>query len=311
MAACDARAATCGAGHRIFEQCVADCVHSWHCRISRSLKEAGFIEGKNVSIEYRWAEGRYDRLADLAVDLVSRHVAVVFAVGGSDPARVAKAATSTIPIVFVSAADPVKTGLVASLNRPEGNVTGVSLIGSALEAKRLELLHDLVPQANAIGVLINPNYPMATSQMREIPEAAARLGVPIILLTASTEQEIDAAFSSLVQRRAGALLVCNDPFFGSQSRKLVSLALQYALPTMYFRREFVEDGGIISYGPPIADGYHQAGVYTGKILTGVKTTDLPVIQPTKFELVINLKTARALNLVVPLTLLAQADDVIE
>jgi putative ABC transport system substrate-binding protein len=275
------------------------------------LKEAGYIEGKNLTIEYRWAEGKYDRLPGLAAELVDHRVALIVAAGGSNPGRAAKDATSTIPIVFVSAADPIRAGLVASLNRPEGNVTGISMIGSTLEAKRLELLHDMMPKASIIGVLINPNYPEAKAQAQEVEEAKTRLGVTLIVLNASTEQEVEAAFDAFVQQKASAVLACNDPFFGSYREQLASLALRHKLPAMSFRREFAEVGGLLSYGPHFADGYLQAGIYAGRILKGAKTTDLPVMQPTKFEMVVNLKTARAVGLAISESFLLRADEVIE
>jgi putative ABC transport system substrate-binding protein len=277
----------------------------------RGLKEAGYIEGQNLTIEYRWAEGRYDRLPALAAELVNRQVALIIAAGGNDPGRAAKVATSTIPIVFITAADPVMTGLVASLNRPEANVTGISMIGSTLEAKRLELLHEVVPQAAIIGVLINPNYPAAKVQTQEVQEAAGRLGVRVVLLNAGTEPEIDAAFAAFVQQKAGALLVGNDPFFGSLREKLASLAIRHKLPAISFRREFAEIGGLLSYGAHFADGYREAGVYAGKILNGTRTADLPVMQPAKFELVVNLRTAKALGLAISESCLFRADEVIE
>ena len=275
------------------------------------LKEAGFIEGQNLAIEYRWAEGKYDRLPGLAAELVDRRVALIVAAGGSDPGRAAKGATSAIPIVFVSAADPIRGGLVASLNRPEGNVTGISLIGSTLEAKRLELLHEMMPQASIIGVLINPKYPEAKAQAQEVEEAKARLGVTLIVRNASSEQEVAAAFDVFVQQKAGAMLACNDPFFGSYREQLASLALDHKLPAMSFRREFAQVGGLLSYGPHFADGYRQAGIYAGRILKGAKPTDLPVMQPTKFEMVVNLRTARALGLAISESFLLRADEVIE
>jgi putative tryptophan/tyrosine transport system substrate-binding protein len=277
----------------------------------QGLKEAGYTEGQNVRIEYRWAEGRYDRLPGLAAELVNRQVALIIAAGGSDPARAAKAATSAIPIVFITAADPVRTGLVTSLSRPEANVTGISMIGSALEAKRLELLHELVPQASIIGVLINPKYPAAKIQTQEVQEATARLGVRVVLLNASNEQEVDAAFAAFVEQKAGALLACNDPFFGSYREKLAAIALRHKLPAMSFRREFAEVGGLLSYGAVFEEGYRQAGVYAGRILKGAKTTDLPVMQPTKFEMVVNLKTAKALGLAISESFLLRADEIIE
>jgi putative ABC transport system substrate-binding protein len=277
----------------------------------QGLKEAGYIEGQNVSIEFRWAEGRYDRLPALAAELVQRQVAVIIAAGGSDPGRAAKAATSSIPIVFITAADPVRTGLVTSLNRPEANVTGISMIGSALEAKRLELLHELVPQASIIGALINPNYPAAKLQAQEVQEAAARLGLQLVLLNASTEAEIDTALAAFAQQKITALLLANDPFFGSQRAKLAALAIRHKLPAISFRREFAEAGGLVSYGPLFAEGYREAGVYAGKILKGTRTTDLPVMQPTKFELVVNLKTAKAIGLAVSESFLLRADEIME
>jgi putative tryptophan/tyrosine transport system substrate-binding protein len=277
----------------------------------QGLKEAGYSEGQNIRIEYRWAEGSYDRLPGMAAELVERRVALIIAAGGTDPARAAKAATSTIPIVFVSAADPVRAGLVTSLSRPEGNVTGINMIGAMLEAKRLELLRELVPQASIIGVLINPKYPAAKIQTQEVQEATARLGVKLVLLNASTEQEVDAAFAALVEQKAGAVLACNDPLFGSYREKLAALALRHKLPAMSFRREFAQVGGLLSYGAVFEESYRQAGVYAGRVLKGAKTTDLPVMQPTKFEMVVNLKTAKALGLVIAETFLLRADEIIE
>jgi len=275
------------------------------------LAEAGFVEGQNVTIEYRWAEGHYDRLPTLAADLVGRQVAVIMAMGGTDPARAAKAATSTIPIVFVSAADPVQTGLVASLNHPGANVTGVSLIASALDAKKLGLLHELVPKASVIAGLTNPKYPGAKGQIEEVRETASRLGLKSILLTAGDDDELAAAFASAKQQEAEALLVASDPFFNSRSGPLAALAAQYSIPTIYPQREYVRGGGLISYGPDFADGYRNGGLYVGKILKGAKPAELPVVQPVKFNLVINLKTAKALGIDVPPTLLATADELME
>jgi putative ABC transport system substrate-binding protein len=278
---------------------------------SDGLKEAGFVEGQNVAIERRWAEGHYDRLPALAADLVGRQVSVIFAAGGTDPAKTAKAATGTIPIVFVSAADPVRTGLVASLSRPGANVTGVSLLASALNGKKLDLLRELVPQASAIGILVNPTYPEAKAQADEFRAAAGQLGVRPVVLFASTPAEIDAAFAGLNKDPIGALVIGNDPFFGARRDQLVALAASSSLPTMHYQRESIEVGGLISYGPSFPDGYRQAGLYVGRILKGEKPGDLPVVQPTKFELVINLKTAKALGLNVSARLLATADDVVE
>jgi putative tryptophan/tyrosine transport system substrate-binding protein len=278
--------------------------------LREGLGEAGYVEGQNLAIEYRWAEGHYDRLPALAADLAGRQVAVVLAMGGTEPARAAKAATSTIPIVFISAADPVKTGLVASLNRPGGNVTGVSLIAAALNEKKLGLLHELV-KASVIAGLVNPNYPGAKTQADEAQNAAVRLGLKAIALTAATDEEIDAAFASAVQQGAGAMLVSSDPFFNSRSGRFVAAAARHSMPVIYPQREFVREGGLISYGPDFSEGYRNAGVYVGKLLRGAKPAELPIMQPTKFELVINLKTAKALGVTVPATLLATADEVIE
>jgi putative ABC transport system substrate-binding protein len=279
--------------------------------VRQGLNEIGYVEGQNVAIERRSAEGHYDRLTALAVGLVDRQVAVILAAGGTDPAKAAKAATGNIPIVFVSAADPVRTGLVASLNRPGGNVTGVSLLASALDAKKLGLLRELAPKASTIGVLINPDYPSANSQREEAQQAAARLGLRPLMLSARADGEIDLAFASAAKQGADALLVATDPFLLSRRERLVALAARYAVPAIYAQREVVTAGGLISYGPHFWDGYRQAGAYVGRVLKGEKPADLPVLQPTKFELVINLKTAKALGLEVPDRLLALADEVIE
>jgi putative ABC transport system substrate-binding protein len=277
----------------------------------QGLGEIGFVEGRNVAIEYRWAENQYDRLPMLAADLVRQNVAVIAAVAGHLPALAAKSATSTIPIVFESGNDPVKFGLVGSLSRPEGNVTGVSMMASLLASKQLALLHELAPKVRVIGVLLNSANPNASAYGEDLQSAATALAVRIEAVTASTAPEIDTAFANLVRQGGGALLVGNDPLFGSQREKLATLALRHALPAMSYRREFAEAGGLLSYGADFPDGYRQVGVYVGKILKGVKTIDLPVMQPTKFQLVINLKTAKALGLAVPPMLLATADEVIE
>jgi putative ABC transport system substrate-binding protein len=277
----------------------------------QGLKSAGFIEGQSVAIEYRWAEGQYERLPALAAELVERQVAAIIATGGSAPALAAKAATTQIPIVFISGGDPVKVGLVASLNRPGGNVTGVSVITSAIGAKRFDLLHQLLPAASLIGVLVNQSYIESDLMLREAKEAAAATKTKILAVEASSESGIDAAFARLAQEKVSALLVANDPFFNSRREQIVALAARHAIPAMYYGRDFTIVGGLISYGADFADGYLQAGSYIGRILKGAKPADLPVLQPTKFELVINLKSAKALGLEVPPKLLFTADEVIE
>ena len=279
--------------------------------LRKGLGETGYVEGQNLTIEYRWAEGHYDRLAGLASDLVDRHVAVILAMGGTDPARAAKAATPTIPIVFISAADPVKTGLVASLNHPGGNVTVVSLIAAALDQKKMGILHELAPKASIIAALTNPGYPGARTQADEVQQSAGQLGVKPVMFSARTDAEIAAAFASAAQQGAGAMLVASDPFFNSRSGVFVEQAGRYAMPAIYPQKEYVRGGGLISYGPDFSDGYRNSGVYVGKILNGAKPAELPVMQPTKFELVVNLKTAKRLGLAMPPTLLATADEVIE
>jgi putative tryptophan/tyrosine transport system substrate-binding protein len=275
------------------------------------LKEAGLVEGRNVHIEYRWAEGQPDRLPGLAAELVERKVAVILANGGSAPAKVAMAATSTIPIVFVSSADPIRAGIVTSLNRPGGNVTGVSMLGSALESKRLGLLHEVFPGPMPIGVLLNPKYPDVAPELSELQEAAGVLKRKIIVAYAGTVPEIDVALATVAQQGAGALLVAQDPFFGSRREQLVGLAARHKLPAIYVEREFAKLGGLLSYGTNFTEAFHQAAIYVAKILKGANPADLPVIQPTKFEFVINLGTARHLGLEIPATILARADEVIE
>jgi putative ABC transport system substrate-binding protein len=273
----------------------------------QGLGQAGYFEGKNVTIEYRWAEGRYEQLPELAAELVRRQVAVIAATGGESSPLAAKAATATIPIVFTLGGDPVEAGLVATLNRPGGNLTGTTIMAVEMAAKRLELVHQFAPNATTIAMLINPKYPPALAEAREVRDAARAHVINISVLNASTESEIDTAFTTIVQQRVGALIVGTDPFLYGQRDQIVRLSARHMVPTMYFLREFVEAGGLISYGPNIHNGYRQAGVYTGLILNA----DLPVIRPTKFELVINLKTAKALRLEMPPLLLALADEVIE
>ena len=276
----------------------------------QGLNEAGYVEGRNVAVEYRWAQDQYDRLPALATDLVRRPVTVMAATG-TPAALVAKGATSTIPIVFTSGVDPVAAGIVASLSRPGGNVTGVNNYVSALGAKRLELLHELVPNADVIGMLVNPNYSDAKSQWKDVKEAARITGQQVHVVNASSAGELDNAFATLVQLNAGAMLVAPDVLFLSRHDQLVALAARHAIPTMYHLRDFVLAGDLMSYGANIGDGYRQAGIYAGLILKGAKPGDLPVVQPTKFDLFINLKTAKTLGLTIPDKLLALADEVIE
>ena len=275
------------------------------------LRQAGFIEGQNVRIEYRWAFGQYNQLSALANDLVSRQVNVIAATGGDISAQAAKAATTTIPIVFSISGDPLKTGLVLSLRRPGANLTGWTNFGSQVTPKRLQLLHELLPTADHVAFLVNPNYPVTTSDLEEMKAAASAMGLRVAVLNASSENDLDDAFAALAREKSKALLVQNEPYFNNRRDQIVGLAARYAIPAIYHRRELVLAGGLLSYGSPLTDAYHQVGIYTGRILKGEKPADLPVQQPTKLELVINLRTAKALGLEIPPTLLARADEVIE
>ena len=277
----------------------------------QGLSEAGYVEGQNVAIEYRWAEGQYDRLPALAADLAGGHVSVIVAVAGNAPALAAKAATTTIPIVFVSGGDPVSAGLVASLNRPGGNVTGVSWIATALVPKQMELLRRSVGNAALIAALVNPSYPDHDLQLQELQQGADAIGQEIKVVQAASAHDIDTAFVSLVQMSANALIIANDPFFVNRRDQIVALAAKHRMPAMYFSREFPTGGGLLSYGASLVEAARQGGIYTGKILRGEKTADLPVMQSTKFEFIVNLKTAKVLSLEIPPTVLALADEVIE
>ena len=279
--------------------------------LRRGLGETGFIEGQNFRIEGRWAEGHFDRYPALAADLVRRQVALIVVPGATSAALAAKSASSTIPIVFLIGDDPIKVGLAASLNRPGGNTTGFTTVASELEGKRLDLLSRIVPGAETIGVLMNPEVPNAATQLINLQNAARTLGRQIRVLNAATEREIDAAFTTLAQERAGALTVAASLYFFTRLNQIVTLAAHYSIPTIYQRREFAQAGGLVSYGTDVADTYRQVGIYAGRILKGEKPADLPVQEITKIELVINLKAAKALGLTVPPVLLATADEVIE
>jgi putative tryptophan/tyrosine transport system substrate-binding protein len=275
------------------------------------LKAIGFVEGQNIAIDFRWADGQYDRLPTIAAELVRREVAVIVATGGANAVLPAMAATTTIPILFNTGGDPIKLGLVSSLNRPGGNATGVYFFIATMEAKRLGLLRDMVPTAALIGVLLNPNNANAETQSKDVQEAARAIGQKVQIVHAGSEAALGTAFTTLAQVRAEGLLVGADPFFNSRRNLLVLLAARHGIPAMYEQREFVQAGGLMSYGTSLSDAYRQIGIYTGRILKGERPADLPVVQATKFELVINLNAAKALALEVPASLLARADEVIE
>ena len=275
------------------------------------LKEAGYIEGQNVVIEYRWAEGQYDRLPKFAADLVARQVSVLAATGGDQSGLAAKATNTTIPIVFEVGGDPVQLGLVASLNRPGGNLTGTTLLSAELAPKRLELLHDLVPKAINVALLVNPTSPDADAQAKELQAVAPAVGMQVQVFQAGNDSDLDDAFAAMAERNANALVLQADPFFTNRRDRLVSLANRHAIPAMYPFREFATAGGLMTYGADIAEVFRETGVYTGRILRGQSPADLPVLQPTKFDLVLNLKAAKALGITVPLTLQMTANDVIE
>jgi putative ABC transport system substrate-binding protein len=276
----------------------------------KALEEAGYVDGHNVAIEYRWAEGRNDRLPSLVTDLVQRKVNVI-AAPTTPAALAAKAATENIPVVFTTIADPVQIGLVRSLNRPGGNMTGVTLLSVEVGPKLLELLHDMVPKAAIMALLINPTNPNIETQSRTLQVAAVKLGLQPRVVNASTEQDFDAVFAKLHELQAGAVMISQDPLFNTESAQLAALSVRHEIPAIYVNREFTAAGGLMSYGTSQTDAWRQAGLYVARILKGEKPADLPVVQPTRFELVINLKTAKALGLIVPPTLLAQADEVIE
>jgi putative ABC transport system substrate-binding protein len=277
----------------------------------QGLSEGGYADGRNLTIEYRWAEGRADRLPAMAAELVGRKVSVITAVGGNASNLAAKAATSTIPIVFNSGSDPIKLGMVTSLSRPSGNITGITFFAADLVAKQIDVLHQLIPVMKTVALLINPNSPESARQPADAQEATRKLGIEHQILNASTDAEIDRAFESLPQIRADALLVGAEPFFGSRIEKLVGLAARYKIPAMFYRREFVAAGGLVSYGTSTTDAYRQVGLYVTKVLKGARPADLPVVQSAKFDFAINMKTAKALGLEFHPQLLATADEVIE
>ena len=311
MAVCGTGAAASDAGDWVSDSGSSVECDALSSGVSTGLAGHGFVEGRDAAIEYRWADGQFDRLPELAADLIRRNVSVIFAAGSVAPALAAKAATATIPIIFVNGADPVQFGLVGSLNRPGGNITGVSFLTGDLGAKRLGLLDEPLPNVLVVALLVKSDNPNAASVLRDAREAARSLRLELHPLKAQTVTDIDIAFASLAQRQLGALLISADPFFTSQYDQFVRLAARYTVPTIYYAREFVAGGGLMSYGTSIRDAYRQAGAYTGKILKGDNPADLPVVQSTKFDLVINLNTANTLGLTFPPGLLAIADEVIE
>jgi putative tryptophan/tyrosine transport system substrate-binding protein len=278
---------------------------------NKGLGEAGYVDGQNLAVEYRWGEGQYDRLPNMAADLVRRGVAVMVTTGGEPAALAAKAATSTIPIVFAVGGDPVKAGLVESFSRPGGNATGVSVLTTTPESKRLGLLHEMVPGAKVVGVLINPNYQVAEAQALELRSAAGTIGQRLHIAYAKNDAELESALETLVREHADALLVSADPFFDTRRERIIAFVAEHRIPAVYQFRQYAVAGGLMSYGVSLPDGYRQAGNYAGQILKGAKPADLPVFQLTRFEFVINLKTAKILGLEVPAMLLARADEVIE
>lgn len=293
--------------HTLSPEIVSDYVAAFR----QGLKKAGYVDGQNVAIEYRWARGHYDRLPEFAADLVRRKVAVIAATGGDPSPQVAKAATETIPIVFAMNGDPVRQGLVDSLSRPGGNATGITIFGPAAVTKRLQLLHELVPHVAVIGFLMNPNNPNGTIEAKAAEAVANSLGVKILVVNASNEGELDAAFAGMTRQQVGALVGASDAFLSGRREQIVALAAQYRIPAIYYLREFVEDGGLIAYGNRIPDVYRQIGIYVGRILKGEKPSELPVQESVKFELLINLKTAKALGIDVPNSMQLLADEVIE
>jgi putative ABC transport system substrate-binding protein len=279
--------------------------------LRRGLAEAGYVEGRNVAIEYRWAAGRYDRLPELAAELVRGRVDVIFASGSSAPGLAAKAATSTIPIVFQTGGDPVADGLVSTMNRPDANVTGVSRMTVLLDSKRLELLHEALPKVNTFALLVNRDSPRTNFVIEQVQKVARSFGLGVVIVKVDPEHDLDEAFAAIAQERVGALLVNSDPAMDRRKQMIVALTLQHVLPTMFSNREYIVQGGLMSYDSNIVDSFRQAGSYVGRILKGEKPADLPVLQPIKFDFVLNLNTAKALGLEIPAALLARADEVIE